>query len=136
MVCVSGIGAQQPSGAGGDGKAQRNDGLEILSDTQGVDFKPYLKVLMREVYTRWIPLIPAEAKAPQNQKGFSVIRFAINPDGTIASMHLDDSSGDEELNRAAWGALSSAGKEQPLPTEFHGPDLELRITFLVNQTTK
>lgn len=108
-------------------------GLEILSDTQGVDFQPYLKDAIHQIYGQWLKLMPDEAR-PQLMKGDTQIRFTINPDGTIAAMHLDKSALDEELNRAAWGAITGVGKFSPLPSAFHGPDLELRIHFVANQS--
>ncbi|WP_254059595.1 TonB family protein [Granulicella sp. L46] len=111
-------------------------GAEILSDTQGVNFQPYLQRIIRLIYQQWIPLLPEEARPPLNKRGTSQIRFTINPDGTIAAMHLDGSSHDDALNRAAWGSITGVGQFPPLPKQFHGPNLELRIHYLVNQDTE
>lgn len=108
-------------------------GVDILSDTQGVNFQPYLQRILREIYEQWIPLLPEEARPPLNKRGTTQIRFTINPDGTIAAMHLDGSSHDDALNRAAWGSITGVGQFPPLPKQFHGPNLELRIHYLVNQ---
>jgi TonB family protein len=101
-----------------------------------VNFQPYLARIMREIYEQWIPLIPEEAQPPLNKQGVTQIRFTINPDGTIAAMHLDGSTHDDALNRAAWGSITGVGQFPPLPKEFHGPNLELRIHYLVNKTTE
>jgi len=124
--------ADGPTEAAGDGHAF-HQGAEILSDTQGVDLQPYLRDAIRQIYAQWLALMPEEAKPPQNQKGMTSIRFTINPDGTIAAMHLDGSAQDAALDRAAWGAMTGLGRFPALPKEFHGPDLELRIYFRVNQ---
>lgn len=107
-------------------------GAEILSDTQGVNFQPYLQRILRLIYQQWIPLLPEEARPPLNKRGTTQVRFTINPDGTIAAMHLDGSSHDDALNRAAWGSITGVGQFPPLPKQFHGPNLELRIHYLVN----
>jgi len=107
-------------------------GPEILSDTQGVNFQPYLQRILRLIYQQWIPLLPEEARPPLNKRGTTQVRFTINPDGTIAAMHLDGSSHDDALNRAAWGSITGVGQFPPLPKQFHGPNLELRIHYLVN----
>lgn len=107
-------------------------GAEILSDTQGVNFNPYLQRILREIYQQWIPLLPEEARPPLNKRGTTQIRFTINPDGSIAAMHLDGSTHDDALNRAAWGSITGVGQFPPLPKQFHGPNLELRIHYLVN----
>lgn len=110
--------------------------IDILSDTQGFDFRPYLAKILREVYTQWLPLIPAEARSPQNKQGTTEVHFTINHDGTVASIHLDSSTGDDALNRAASGSLTGVGHFPPLPDQFHGPNLELRIHYLVNKSTE
>ena len=61
------------------------------------------------------------------------MRFSILPDGNIGSMGLDNSTHDAALNKAAWGSITSVGQFPPLPPQFHGPKLELRINYLVNQ---
>jgi TonB family protein len=108
-------------------------GPEILSDTRGVDFQPYLGRIMRQIYQQWIPLIPEEAQPPLSKQGVTQIRFTINPDGSLAAIHLDGPSGDVALDRAAWGSVN--GQIFPrLPKEFTGPNLELRVHYLVNTT--
>ena len=108
-------------------------GVDILSDTMGVNFDPYLKRIMREIYNTWIPLIPEEARPPLNKQGVTQLRFTILPNGKIGGMTLEGSTHDDALNRAAWGSITGVGQFPPLPSEFHGPNLELRIHYLVNQ---
>ena len=110
-----------------------NTGVDVLSDTMGVDFSPYLGRILREIYNVWLPLIPEEARPPLNKQGTTLIRFTILPDGRIGAMHLDGSSHDDALNRAAWGSITGVGQFPPLPKEFRGPNLELRIHYLVNK---
>ena len=110
-----------------------NTGVDILSDTMGVDFSPYLRRILREIYNTWLPLIPEEARPPLNKQGETLIRFSILPDGRIGAMHLDGSTQDQALDRAAWGSITGVGQFPPLPKEFHGPNLELRIHYLVNK---
>jgi TonB family protein len=110
-----------------------NTGVDVLSDTMGVNFDPYLKKIIREIYNTWLPLIPEEARPPLNKQGETLIRFTINPDGRISAMNLDGSSHDDAINRAAWGSITGVGQFPPLPSEFHGPNLELRIHYLVNK---
>jgi outer membrane biosynthesis protein TonB len=110
-------------------------GAEVLSDMQGVDFNAYLRRILGDIKRNWDPLIPQEAQSPLYKQGESYIRFTILPDGNIkdASMHLDGSTHDEAINRSCWGAITSEGQFPPLPKEFHGPEFELRIHFLVNK---
>jgi len=109
-----------------------NTGVDVLSDTMGVDFGPYLNKVIREIYNNWIPLIPEEARPPLNKSGETLIRFTILPNGTVGGMHLDGSTHDDALNRAAWGSVNGQ-QFPPLPPEFKGPLLELRIHYMVNK---
>ena len=131
-----GIGIQ--GGANGPVAARgMGTGVDILSDTQGVDFQPYLQKILREIYETWLPLIPEEARPPLNKQGEALIRFTIMPDGTIgANMSLDGSTHDDAINKSCWGSITGVGQFPPLPKQFHGPSLELRIHYLVNKEMK
>jgi hypothetical protein len=108
-------------------------GAEILSDTQGVDFNPYLRRILSDIYRNWLPLIPEESKPPLSKQGETLVRFMILPDGRIGGMWLDGSTHDDAINRSAWGSITSEGQFPPLPSQFHGPNLELRIHYYVNK---
>ena len=112
--------------------SSQRSGVEILTDTQGVDFGPYMRTALATIKKNWLPLIPEEARPPANVQGETLIRFTITPDGKIGAMHLDQSSQHDNIDRAAWGAIAGVGQFPPLPTEFKGPKLELRIDFLTN----
>jgi hypothetical protein len=108
-------------------------GVQVLSDTQGVDFNSWLTRWHRETQKTWDPLIPDEVNPPILKKGAVVVRFKVLPNGRLmeGSMVLEGRSGDTGLDRAAWGALTGSNYP-PLPKEFHGPYLELRAIFLYN----
>jgi hypothetical protein len=109
-------------------------GYEVLSDTQGVDFKFYLSQWHHITGATWQPLIPKEVNPPTSKSGMVVIRFKILPNGRLVSpdgMTLERRSGDTALDRAAWGAISGSDYPQ-LPKDFKGPFLEIRAYFLYN----
>jgi len=108
-------------------------GVQVLSDTQGVDFSPWLRRWYFETEHTWDPLIPDEVNPPILKQGQCMIRFKVLPNGRImdGSMILEGRSGDTALDRAAWGALTGSNYP-PLPREFHGPWLELRAVFMYN----
>jgi hypothetical protein len=108
-------------------------GIQILSDTQGVDFNSWLRRWYFETERTWDPLIPDEVNPPILKQGQCMIRFKVLPNGRImdGSMVLEGRSGDTALDRAAWGALTGSNYP-PLPREFHGPYLELRAIFMYN----
>jgi TonB family protein len=103
--------------------------FEILSDTQGVDFAPYLQRILQVVRQNWYLLIPESAEM---KKGKLAIEFAITKDGNVADMRLVASSGDVALDRPAWGSITNSNPFPPLPREFNGPYLSLRFRFYYN----
>jgi hypothetical protein len=131
----TGSGANYGAAPGSAGPNQ--PGAEILSDTMGVDFSAYMRRLHHDIQRNWDPLIPEEVQAPLLKKGITGIRFMILPDGSISGPNngqpvLETPSGDVALDKAAWFAITSEGKFPPLPKEFHGPQLELRVRFYYN----
>ena len=119
-------------GMGPGGSARTLGNLEVLSDTQGVDFGPYLSRVLEAVRRNWYILIPEEARAPLMKRGRLAIEFVILQDGKIAGMKLVSPSGDVSLDRAAWGGITASNPFAPLPGEFHGPYLALRFRFYYN----
>lgn len=107
-------------------------GPEILSDTLGVDFGPYLEIVKREVRKNWYNLIP---ESVEFKKGEVSIQFTILKDGKVAGLGLVEGSGDTSLDRAAWGGITSSMPFPPLPSEFTGPNLTLRFDFFYNLNT-
>src|SRR5215471_7972955 len=55
----------------------RQGAVDILSDTQGVDFRPYMQRLLENVRANWYQLIP---KCAETMKGKLAIEFAIHHD--------------------------------------------------------
>ncbi len=108
------------------------NGVEILSDTNGVDFGPYIQQALQLIKRSWLSLIPEEARPHGTLRGETLIRLTILPDGRIRAMHLDESSHNVDIDRAAWGGITGVGQFPALPPEFKGPSLELRIDFFTN----
>lgn len=106
--------------------------LDVLSDTMGVDFSPYLARVLRDVRQNWYNLIPEVARAPLMKKGKVSIEFAILKDGKVAGMRYVSSSGDVSLDRAAYGGITASNPFPPLPAEFRGEYLALRFHFFYN----
>jgi TonB family protein len=129
--------AQQGAGGGDFGANAPNAhpglkaGAEILSDTMGVDFGPYMNHIIQETRRTWEPLIPESARPPLLKNGTVAVEFMILPDGSVKQMRLVGPSGDTSLDRGAWGAITGSNYP-PLPKEFKGPYLALRFYFLYN----
>jgi hypothetical protein len=122
-------GQAAPGGSGGPGM---NGSAQILSDTQGVDFSNYINRLLATLYRNWMVVMPESAR--MGDKGIVYTIFQINPDGSIAASdpELERTSGKEPLDNAAMSAIHASNPFEPLPSQFHGPFLKLRIAFIYN----
>jgi TonB family protein len=118
-------------GLGTGAHGRQVGGLEVLSDTMGVDFGPYLQRVLHDVKQNWYNAIPVSAEM---KHGSLVIEFAIMKDGSIAGMKLVTPSGDIPLDRAAWAGISASNPFPTLPAEFGGQYLALRFKFFYNPT--
>jgi len=105
---------------------------EILSDTNGVDFGPYLKGVTDVVRKNWYSLIPPDALPPVSKRGKVVLQFSILKDGDVGGVRFLSSSGDRQLDKAAYGGILGSSPFAPLPSEFKGPNLTLRFSFTYN----
>ena len=104
--------------------------LELLSDPQGVDFRPYLIRILAAVRRNWLAVIPESARL--GQRGRVQIQFAITPDGRVPKLVIALPSGTDALDRAAVAGISASNPFPPLPPEFRGNQIRLQFTFLYN----
>ncbi len=111
--------------------ANSGEGFEILSDTQGVDFSPYVRRTLAALKRNWYSVMPEDALL--GKKGLVSVVFKILPDGaTNKDILLERKSSSNLLDGAALKAVQNSAPFEPLPSQFHGPYLELRIWFLYN----
>ncbi|HVI10507.1 MAG TPA: TonB C-terminal domain-containing protein [Candidatus Binatia bacterium] len=125
----AGDGGDYGLGTGAHGRQVGN--LEILSDTMGVDFGPYLQRVLHDVRQNWYNAIPESA---QMKHGNLILEFAITKDGKVAGLKQVTTTGDIPLDRAAWAGIMASDPFPPLPTEFGGEYLALRFRFYYNPT--
>jgi TonB family protein len=118
-------------GLGTGAHGRQVGGLEVLSDTMGVDFGPYLQRVIHDVKQNWYNAIPESAEM---KHGSLIIEFAILKDGTVASLKQVTSSGDIPLDRAAYAGIVGSNPFPALPSEFGGQYLALRFKFFYNPT--
>lgn len=122
-----GLGQRQPTARMGP--------MEITTDTQGVDFGPYLQRVLHDVKQHWYEIIPESAMPPLLKRGKVSIEFAITKNGEVAGLRYVNGSGDVALDRAAYGGITASNPFPPLPSEFTGSYLGLRFTFFYNPDT-
>ena len=103
--------------------------VDILSDTMGVDFGPYLSRILHDIRENWIRAIPPSAEF---KKGKVTLQFAILKDGRVTGIQLFESSGDPPLDRAAWAGITGSDPLPALPPDFGGTYFGLRLRFCLN----
>ncbi len=104
--------------------------LELLSDPQGVDFKPYLIKVLSAVRRNWFAVIPESVKL--GRRGKVLIQFSIDQTGNVPKLVIAMPSGAEALDRAAVAGISASNPFPPLPPEFKGEQIRLQFAFLYN----
>lgn len=81
--------------------------LQILTDTRGIDFGPYLKGVTVKVRRNWYSVIPEEAMPPLLRKGSVVIGFKILKHGEVKELQYANGSGYVALDRAAYASITA-----------------------------
>jgi len=124
------VGGTGRGGVGGHGQAF--GGLEMLTPDQGVDFSTYLQRVYFTVKRNWFAVMPTSVEL--GEKGIVVLTFRIMRDGTVPSPEpiIQQNSGKEPLDRAAYSSVRSSSPFETLPPQFSGPYIELRYTYLYN----
>ncbi len=105
-------------------------GPQILSDTMGVDFNPYLMRILSLVRRNWYAVIPEIARL--GKQGRVVLQFSILRNGNVPDLVLTSGSGTESLDGAALSSIRLSNPFPPLPPEFPGQDIRLRFIYLYN----
>jgi TonB family protein len=120
-----GQGANLSPSAGAQGSA-----LELKSDPQGVDFRPYLNQIMVTIRRNWDAVYPQSAR--MGQRGRVGLVFVISKTGRVDKVTWAYQSGTDSLDRAAVAAISASSPFPPLPAEFRGERVVLQLNFAYN----
>jgi TonB family protein len=133
-VVVGDAGIDQPSITGVNQTpepCQTCSSLQLLSDAQNVDFKPYLLQVLAVVKQNWLTVIPPEAR--QGRRGNVTVRFVIDKKGVISGLVITGPSGTISFDLAAATGLSMSNSHfPPLPTGYKGDEIRLQMTFVYN----
>jgi outer membrane biosynthesis protein TonB len=116
----------------GQSGAKALDQAEILTDTMGVDFGPYMTRIVQIVRQNWYSLMPPSVYPPISKQGKLALEFVIMKDGTVTGLARDTTSGDVGLDRAAMASITASTPFPPLPKEFPGKVLGLRFYYFYN----
>lgn len=111
--------------------ARMKSSIELKSDPQGVDFRPYLANILAIVRRNWFSVLPDSARMGV-LRGRTTIQFVVNRDGSIPKLIIADPSGLQPLDRAAVAGLSMSNPLPPLPAGFKGGSVDLQFSFNYN----
>lgn len=130
-----GGGNPYPGGRGGGGSgghATAGAGVEMLTDTEGVDFNDYLRRVYITVKQNWFAVMPASVQL--GDQGVVSLQFKIMRDGSVpdGDPRRIFGSGKEPLDRAAVSSIRASNPFPQLPAQFRGPYIELRFTYYYN----
>jgi TonB family protein len=120
-----GAGLNLPPSAG-----RPKSNLELRSDPQGVDFRPYMQQVLAAVRRNWFAVYPEAARL--GQRGEVILEFAIAKQGTVTKVIFSTESGAKALDQSAVAAISASNPLPPLPAGFKGDRIVLRMTFMYN----
>jgi TonB family protein len=104
--------------------------LQLLSDPNGVDFKPYLIQVLAAVRTNWMAVIPESAR--MGRRGLVLIQFIIDRRGLVPKLVIATPSGTSAFDRAAVAGISASYPFPPLPANYKGDEIRLQLAFSYN----
>ena len=113
-----------------NGTFSANSEVEVLSpNPKGIDFGPYLNILLTRLRDKWISVMPEMARL--GQQGRVDIIFSVTKTGLVKGVQVVRNSNYDALDQAAISAVKLSNPFQPLPAEYD-TDLQLHIGFLYN----
>jgi TonB family protein len=104
--------------------------MQLLTDPQGVDFRPYLIRILASVKQHWLSVMPESVKL--GRSGKVAIQFSISRDGGVPKLVIAEASGADALDRAAVAGISASVPFPQLPAEFKGDRIVLQMNFAYN----
>ncbi len=126
-----GVGAAAIGGYSAPSKGNIGSGLELLSDPEGVDFRPYLLQILNAVRRNWFAVIPESARIGL-EKGRVALQFSISRQGEVPKLVISSSSRSQPLDRASVAGVSASLPFPPLPADFKGNEIRVQFVFLYN----
>jgi outer membrane biosynthesis protein TonB len=131
-IAVGGGGPIRTGGGGHSGKGSASAGIEMLTDTEGVDFNDYFRRIYYIVRGNWYAVMPPSVDL--GDQGVVSLHVKIMRDGSVPDPEpvMIYGSGKEPLDRAAVSSIRASNPFPPLPAQFKGPYIELRYTYYYN----
>jgi len=128
---------KQPGGGGGGILSDGENGdptsignMQLLSDPQNVDFRPYMQQVLAMVRRQWFAVIPGIART--GRQGIVVLQFAIDRRGQVPKLVIANTSGTVAFDQAAVASVSASNPFPALPNEYRGTEIRLQLAFSYN----
>jgi TonB family protein len=102
--------------------------VQLQVDTKGVEFGPWFKRFILQVFAKWNP--PPEARTLQGQV---VVTFHVHKSGALTDVIVVARSPVDAFNTATFGALVAANPTPPLPPEYPDENAAFTVTFSYNE---
>lgn len=116
------------AGGGGTGTANSPIGLEVLPDGAGVgrgidngDY--YMAAVQRKIWSIWLQQVKQTFQQPV------VVTFVLQPDGSVPTVQVTQSSGVSMLDLAARRAVQTAAPFSPFPKDYANRPLTITAEF-------
>jgi len=107
---------------------------QLLSDAQGVDFTPYLRLILQTVKRNWQSVMPENVRF--GRRGKVSIVFSINREGQVVKLVYNEQSGIDSYDKAAVAGISMSNPFPPLPMAFKGDHIAVQFNFAYNTPKK
>ena len=106
--------------------------IEMLTDTDGVNFNSYLREVYSSVKKRWFANMPPSIE--KGQQGQNTVQFHVLQDGSVPkdSLEIVSSSEKSDFDAASMQGIREAIPFNHLPEKFSQPFIVLRLTFYYN----
>jgi TonB family protein len=102
----------------------------ILSDTRGVDFGPWLRLIYFRVRDNWYAVIPELIRSGTQAK--VVVIFDVKNNGRIENVQVARSSRLPPYDRAAISSLKLSEPFPQFPVSFSGDRITLQFSYFYN----
>lgn len=104
-------------------------GSSIQFATRGVEFGPWVRRFIAQLYRNWI--IP---NAAMIDRGHVVLQFKVHRDGRVTDLRVVKPSHNLAFNRAAYNAINTSSPLEPLPPEYPLDVIDpMTVTFFYNE---
>jgi TonB family protein len=106
--------------------------MTLVTNTEGVDFSPYLREVYGAVKKRWFANMPPSIE--KGQQGTNTVEFRVLRDGNVPKdfLKMVSSAGKSDFDAASLEGVREAAPFSQLPEKSSMPYIVVRFTFFYN----